>query len=385
MNRSQQHNPDETPHLPPEDIGDREELLSELSHEICRFETFFTRIKTEKIPIAGYLILVGTIALNLFYLVDYSWNYMIVWILASLYFYLLYPLLIPALIIISFLTGNRERKTEATPKMNRKEVIQIIQPRKNYSFIIRLAIRFFLLSIMPLTWGMVLFYSISLVFAIVLNRTGDIPGMTCLLISVQCLGIIIFYLNLWILKHHYFLISRLFLEAKYRLNRVKILLIAFLGTFTVLVATGATIILIVAMLLPGFTTSVFIAGSGLIDNRANTWILFILISMFVWMQYLQSVLSRKIPIRFGTDLLDRLKTARDALTLNQEKGHGTQATDEQGINTERIRSLLAEARIHTASRTKLAGLFPVYTIGVDLKELIRSWNEMERKRVFFWK
>ena len=211
MFSSQQQSPGEPPLLPPENTGDREELITALSHEINRVETFFTRIKTDKIPIAGYLILIVTLGLNLYYLVDFSWNYMIVWILGSLYFYLLYPLLIPALMVISFITGKREKKTPDSPKMTITSVNQIIQPRKNYKFIIRLGIRTFLFSIMPLTWGMVLLYSISLVFAIVLNRTGDIPGMTFLLISVQCLGIIIFYLNLWILKHHYFLKSLLYL------------------------------------------------------------------------------------------------------------------------------------------------------------------------------
>lgn len=378
----------EKPGFSPVNPIEKEELLTELSGEINRFETFFTRIKNERTPIAGYLAVIITLFLNLFYLDSYPRNYMVIWILGSLYFYLFYPFLIPVLMVINFLTGSREKKTPVISKADIIFQIKSLELKKNYFFVIRLAIRFFLLGLMPLTWGMVAIYSVSFIFAIVLRLIGQIPQMTFLLIFVQCLGIIIFYLNLWLLKRHYALISRLFLGAISRLNRVRLLLVLILGVLTVFIATCATIILIIAMLLPGYTTSMYIAGSELINNRANIWILYLLISMFVWMQFLQSILSRKIPIRFGTELLDRLKNVRNF--LNQDSSVPTVndpnfATGTSSMAWKDIRSLLAEARIHTASCTKIAGLFPVYIIGLDIGEIIRSWKEMDHTCMFCWK
>lgn len=357
---------------------EREELLTALSTEINRFETFFSRLVTVPVPLAGLLILAGSLILNLIILTRDPQSYLIIWILTSLYFYLIYPLIPLACMLAQALSRHETPTRTRLPPV--REIIRMIHPRKNAPFIIRLAVRFFLFGIMPLTWGMIAFYSLSLLFAFILSTSVTISFESLRLIAIQCLGIIIFYLNLWFLRRHYSLFTRVF-DAVSATKQAHFLAATAFAVLTILIATGVTIILIVAMLLPGYTTGVYAGDSELIENRTDILIPVLFLSMFIWMQHLQGALSRRIPIRFGSELLSRLTRTRDQLS-----GPGTVARgDTEPVTGEKARALLAEAAIHTTTMTRLLGLFPVFSIGVDIRELILRWKDLDHADVFAWR
>jgi hypothetical protein len=192
---------------------------------------------------------------------------------------------------------------------------------------------------------------------------------------VQCLGILIFYLDLAFLKKQFTFVARSFKRISSQ-NLKRYLVLAFLGIIVVIIGSCATIILLIAILLPGFTLGVYVDVTSLVENRANLWILVLLVSQFIWMQCLQSIMSRKLTRRFGIELLDRLKYARSLLTaedrVGPEKEENGMAPIADNIEEmeKKIKSLVIESRIHVVTRSHLAGLFPTYSIGINIKEIL---------------
>lgn len=358
------------------DPREEENLLSAVSAEIKHLDAVLLGIDTDGIPRVAYLALTGAIILNILCLVSSTGIYMVLWILASLYFYLSYPLLPLILFLVPFLLqrqGIPVKQVNLNPLISWVKSLHLI---RNHKIVLQLVIRFFLLSIMPMTSGMVLIYGLSLIFAVVLGVTGVIPDITSLLIVVQCLGILIFYLDLSFLKRQFTFFTQSLVVITHQ-NWMKYLLIGIIGILVVIIASCATVILLIAILLPGFTLGVYGDVTGFIQNRTNLWILLLLISQFIWMQYLQSIMSRRITRKFAADLSIRLKQGQALLTRERQLTTGDEDTgcpvraDNLQIVYKEVLSLLMESRIHTITRTHMAGLFPTYAIGVDVPEIFR--------------
>lgn len=364
-----------------------EDLISAVIEENNRLNDILIGIDTDQIPPLGYLAMAGAIILNLLCLVTSTGTYMVLWILASLYFYLSYPLLplvlflIPRLLQRRAVPVNREIQNQFISRIKTLHLI------KNHKIVLQLVIRFFILSIMPLTFGMVFIYGLSLIFAVILGTTGVIPSLTSLLIEVQCLGILIFYLDLSLLKRQFSFFTRTLVVIN-RQNWVRYLLMAIVGVLVVTIASFATVILLITIFLPGFTLGVYVDAAGFIQNRTNLWILLLLISQFIWMQYLQSILSRRIARSFGEDLSIRLKQAQLLLIRKSNNGAPDDGDNypEPSMSLQMVRkevlSLLIESRIHTITRSHMAGLFPTYSIGVDINEVFRIESLENLSEVF---
>ncbi|PKL59575.1 MAG: hypothetical protein CVV33_07120 [Methanomicrobiales archaeon HGW-Methanomicrobiales-4] len=353
-----------------------EDLISAVAEEIKNLRVVLEGIDIDLIPPVGYVAMAGAVILNLLCLVSNAGTYMVLWILASLYFYLSYPLLplilflIPHLLQRPVVPVNQDAREQFVSRIKTLHLI------KNHKIVLQLVIRFFILSIMPLTFGMVFIYGLSLFFAVILGGTGVIPSLTSLLIVVQCFGILIFYLDLSLLKRQFSFFTRTLVVIN-RQNWVRYLLMAIVGVLVVTITSFATIILLITIFLPGFTLGVYVDAAGFIQNRTNLWILLLLVSQFIWMQYLQSILSRRIASSFGKDLSSRLNQAQvllirkgDTRAANNEDSHPDDIVSTQMVRKE-ILSLLIESRIHTITRSHMAGLFPTYSIGVDIKEVFR--------------
>lgn len=350
-------------------------LCEALRAEYFRFDEILKGIDRERIGMTGFCALAGAVILNTACVIFNPQAYMILWILASLYFYLTYPLL-PLLLFAAQMTfGSKEKSAGECSREPILPMIKNLHLFKNRDIVIRLAIRFFIISIMPLTSGMALIYTISLIFAVILGIQTIIPPMTSLLIIIQCLGILILYLDLAYLKRQFTFVVRK-LNVSSEKNVIRYLIITILGIVVVGVASVAAIILLIAILLPGFTLGVFDDVTALTAYRTDAWIGILLISQFIWMQCLQSILSRRITRRFGMDLADRIRRAKNLLSCSPlfriEKTLPGIAKEAISDSLRRdILSLLFESRIHTISRTRLAGLFPTYAIGINIKELLR--------------
>jgi len=349
-------------------------LCEALRVEYSRFENILKEIAVERISNPGYYALAGAMILNIACVIFNPQAYMIIWILASLYFYLTYPLL--PLILFAGQMARESGKKSAGENVREPmlPMLKNLHLFKNRNIVIRLAIRFFIMGIMPLTSGMALIYSISLIFAVILGIHGIIPPNTSLLIIIQCLGILILYLDLTYLKKQCtFVVRKLNLSSEK--NIIRYLIITILGIIIVGVASVAAIILLIAILLPGFTLGVYDDVTALTAYRTDAWIGILLISQFIWMQCLQSVLSRRITRIFGMDLAGRIRRAEILLACpyllrDQRQIPPGKKTRTDDVYRE-VLSLLYESRIHAISRTRLAGLFPTYSIGINIKELLR--------------
>lgn len=367
---------------------DGKDIISGIHAEIMRLETVLLGIDSDRIPPAGYIALTIAIILNILCLMSSPGTYMVLWILASLYFYLTYPLLPLILILTPYILRRQGEPVKIVRPGPVIPWIQSLHLIRNHKILLQLIIRFFILSIMPLTSGMVLIYSLSLVFALILGVARMIPGQTSLLIVVQCLGILIFYLDLSYLKRQFSFFTQSLVVITNQ-NWVRYLLMGIVGVLVVIIASCAAIVLLIAILLPGFTLGIYVDVTGFIQNRANLWIVLILISQFIGMQYLQSILSRRIARNLGMDLSCQLKrvqvllTASGELSVSGNEGRGDPGVsgELQMVRKEAI-SLLAESRIHAITRTHMAGLFPTYAVGVDVNEIFRIQRLEELSGMF---
>ncbi len=356
-----------------ETFGDEAaDLKDAIADEKYRLQSLLEGINADRIQAAGYGALAVAVILNLFCLLDKPDSYMVLWILSSLYFYLIYPLIPLAFILIPGLfrktTEKREGRDPLLPWLKNLHLV------RNHRIVIQLAIRFFLLGIMPLTSGMVLIYSLSLVYAILLGAYGDIPLLTSLLIIVQCLGILIFYLDLSCLKRQFSFFTRslAFITSD---HWVRYLLMAIFGVLVVIIASCATIILLIAILMPGFTLGAYVDAASLIQERADIRILLLFMCQFIVMQYFQSVLSRRIARTLCSDQLVRIEEAEAMLAGS---GTGSVSPVSRDKLVEMVLPLVIESRIHGITRMHMGGLFPTYTIGLDIDEIfrIRSLEEL---------
>ncbi|MDD1728521.1 MAG: hypothetical protein LUQ50_05575 [Methanospirillum sp.] len=346
------------------------DLATAADGEIDRLHSLITGIDTDMIPPAGYGALASAFILNIVCLMVSTGTYLGLWIQASLYFYLIYPMFPLVLILLPSLF----RRKAATISGDSRDPLHIwiknLHLIRNRTIVLQLVIRFFILSIMPLTSGMVLIYSISLLFAIILGVTGSISPLTSLLIVIQCLGILILYLDLTYLKRQFsfFVRSMSVLSSE---HWIRYLLMGIGGVIVVAIASCATIILLIAILLPGITLGIYVDATNFIENRTSLWIIILWCSQFIVMQYMQSILSRRISRNICSELVSRLEVARDNLS------------DRSSMSASRVlRSLVLESRIHAITRSHMAGFFPTYIIGVDVGEILKVRGLQELSDMF---
>jgi len=343
------------------------ELISAIAIEKKRLQSLLGHINSDRIHEAGYGALAASVILNFVCLADSPGDYMVLWILSSLYFYLTYPLLPLVFILLPNLFRKKETKTRRDPLLPWLRNLHLIRNRR---IVLQLAIRFFILGIMPLTSGMVLIYSLSLVYGVFLGASGGLPLLTSLLIVVQCLGILIFYLDLSFLKRQFsFLIKSLALATPD--HWVRYLLVGIFGIVVVVIASVSAVILLIAILLPGFTLGVYVDAAGLVQNRSNVRILLLLICQFIIMQYFQSLLSRRIASNICTEQLSRLEQAEDVLNKAIPETGKSECLPVSQDALSAILPLVIESRIHGIVRMQMIGLFPTYTISVNINEILR--------------
>ncbi|MFH0966123.1 MAG: hypothetical protein V1862_00345 [Methanobacteriota archaeon] len=354
----------------------REEILSAIPAQISRLATIQSGIMNDLIPARSYVLLGLVGILNIWCIVATTGTYMVLWILASLYFYLTYPLL-PLLL---FPYHHIIKKGGSAIPHDRRQILDWVKHLHIFSEKktgVRLGIRFFVMSIVPLTAGVVLIYSLSLIFSLLLGSFHTIPYVTMYLITIQCLGILIFYLVVFFLRHHFYVLARS-LFGMNRDNWTGYLILGMVSVIFVIIGSLSVVIFLIAILLPGITLGIYVDVANFIEYRTNAWILLLLFSQFIAMQFLQSVLSRKVASDICDDLCIRLKKAEKLLvSIDTNQPH----PGDHHIKCQ-ARSVLVESRIHAITRYMMAGLFPTYSIGVNINELLQIRSISELKGMF---
>jgi hypothetical protein len=370
-------------------------IRTKLSEEIERLSTIKKDIKQVKIGMCAYTILAAAVLISLYNISQSTITFMVLWITASLYFYLLYPIL--PLILFPIHQYTKRKKISANNKPSGKKASDIINWAfrikiiKNRKIGIRLVIRFFLFSLLPLTAGIILIYCSSLIFSLILGYQHQLPGETALLIIIQCLGILLFYLEVFYLRHHLYSYAKSFYrhtkknpektESKQNIktyflkkNR-EILFIAIIGVLFLIIASILVIILLVAILLPGITLGIYVNVTEFVQVKTNIWIAGLIFSQIIFMQYLQSILSRRIAYSLCEDLITRLNGIFDNLPASKgEERENNYETDRELHIVPKAISLLTESKLHAINHRQMLGLFPTYSIGVDIPTLLNLEN-----------
>jgi hypothetical protein len=359
-------------------------VLSRIEEEIARLSKTKSGILQEKTGLASIAALAIAIILNIAGITTQTTTYMLLWISASLYFYLFYPMLpifiFPFRYILNIRGGHKEEKKKESVIIWAKKIHIIKNRRVGF----RLFLRFFILSLLPLTIGMLCIYFISMVYSIMLGYMGEIPADTAQLIFIQCIGIVLFYIEIFFFRHHLFNFTQ-YIRKQGGRNAKRVIILLVLGGFFVIIGSIVVILLLIAILLPGFTLASFINVSEFVKVRTNLWVVLLLASQVIIMQFLQHVLSLKIGRDMCDDLMIRLQKEKEKLSSGTHRTAKESRYDNRQTVIHQIKEpliLLKEIGLYAINRRKMFGLFPTYSIGINIPSLFNIQDLGELKEVF---
>jgi hypothetical protein len=187
--------PSDTTESPDTSPGSLKEAAQE---EINRLVLLRDTITHETMKRRSGAVLIGIILCNILLMWYYQSSYLFLWVASSLYFYLFYPMLPLALFpfrqAYQKMTGQAPRKTHDTSLFQWARDLKIFaNKRVGY----QLFLRFFLLSMIPITYGVFCIYGVSVLCTLIIAYTTNFFTSTVVLLLVQCLGIIIFYAEIF--------------------------------------------------------------------------------------------------------------------------------------------------------------------------------------------
>ncbi|MBN1166934.1 MAG: hypothetical protein JXA44_07360 [Methanospirillaceae archaeon] len=357
----------------------RDTILAEIDREYDRISQIKSIIIHEKLGWPAIVVLIIAILLNITGMITQTTTYMLLWISASLYFYIFYPMLPLFLFPFRFVWKQYRPSQAQREEEEKKESIvrwarnARIFSNKRVGF--RLFMRFFIISLIPLTIGMLCIYLFSMAYSLLLGYFQVIPDNTSQLILIQCLGIVLFYIEIFFFRHHLFNLTRYIRKQKGR-KRKELILLVILGLLFLIIGTVVIILLLIAILLPGFTLVSFINVSDFVKVRTNLWVLLLLITQIIIMQFLQNRLSLKVGRDMCDDLMNKLKEAREKVNSK------TDSFTHEPADREEIKeplALLRESKLYAINRRQMFRLFPTYSIGINLPALfsLRDLRELE--------
>jgi len=315
--------------------------------------------------VAGYLVLALAVGANLYALVRFGEGYMVLWIVASLYFYMFYPLL-PLVRAVALVLLHRGPTTDAAPQTPRSLVRSVREARllRFKRRLVAVAWNVFFLGAVSMTAGFLAIFSVDILFAVlagfVLDRLSD---LTALLVVVQSLGIILYYLQVYLLRPYSAAFAAMLVERLRGRRRGLPLLTrgVALGAIVFLVV----VLLVIALLLPGWTVDRVVPLTELQAVRFDVYVLILLASQLVIMQVFHRWLSRLIArpvLALSARALEREQRALRFL-VRTGAPHRLRRVD-------RATSLLAEVRLYRVDPVRLIGLYTLFLLGSDFLALL---------------
>jgi hypothetical protein len=346
-------------------------IQSELTEELSRIDRIRNTISRDSIPGSSYGILVVTILVNVLLFWHYRSVYLYLWVASSLYFYLFYPML--PLFLFPFRMVHQKISGEQPLPKNKGSMIEWAKNLQIFSHKrtgYQLFMRFFLYSMIPITYGVIGIYGISILFTLIIAYTTTFADETFLLILVQCLGIIAFYSEVFYFRGMG--ISQTHRMVKTRTAHHRRIVVAFaIAGSLIVISTILVFLMIIAMVMPAFTLTTFVNMIAFSYAGRNVSVIIVLFSQFIFMQYLQSILSRSFALDQITTLSNQLSNVQKM--LNDEKIQ----ISEQDVK--KIETRILESRLYAYNRRNMLGLFPTYSVGVNIPVLlsIKSLGSLE--------
>lgn len=229
----------------------------------------------------------------------------------------------------------------------------------------RLFINAFFMNSRTLTFGLGVLFSVDIAFTLIAWYAG-LPSDLTLFVIVQSAIIITFYVLIWKVEPFTTDFAAHIDLVKHHLSRDLpswFISLLFLTGFLIVVFIFLTTII----LLPGFTLSAFLTGSGLTELAHMFVPLGILaLSQYVIIRFIHGKNSRVMAERLMDYRETSLRELRDRLASGPLKS--AQGSEYRLFVTERI----LESRIYRIKKNALLGAFPVYVIDLDFSVLMDS-------------
>ncbi len=293
-------------------------------------------------------------------------DYAVYWITASLFLYVVNPFLflIPS-------SGAPAEGGTASPRARLMERFSGSGLAEHRWTIAKIFWNAFFINSQPLAPAFVAIYSLNILFALLRAQ-----GLTGWLIIFQSAAILVFYLAIAVFKPYTggFLESVMGIQdtvTKKIHRRVEPLWKVALPIG--LAAGVVAIVLIAAMLLPGFTLGVVwnseqtVSGVGLIP------VLFILASQIVLARYAQGAASRRLVRQLrvrkiellNKDVLAPLEAYRNRVVRGQPG-----VLEQFAQNFADIRAMFVSLKVYRMQSQDLAGLLPIHVVVPDLNLIL---------------
>jgi hypothetical protein len=343
----------------------RQEVLTEISCEEGMLRTLQEPRSHDKYGHVLSLALASLIIVLIFM----QNSIFIVWLIIAI---LLYSYNFIIMLIPTTTERIRPEDKDIAPVINRERTwlaFRLLLKKKKLAIEIGLTI--LLGGLVPLSLSFSIIFGMALFFAIYFGLLANIiAGHALLLILVQIAFIILFYLFMVFLEPQAQGITKIaitfrdkFDEARYKGRKEYLLLVlAMMGLITV-----AGVLVIGAMLLPGFILPSFFDDMALFPTVDITLILFVFVSQLVIMRHFQGIMSRWMAINLLKKRIERLKKE---VLLNLALLD--MAPDEVGMvaSLKYLKKKYYSIVIYDVIEQDIFGYSPIYFVGPRLRYVL---------------
>ena len=312
----------------------------------------------EKPRFLHYFILSSCILANIIFLLKVA-DYPAIFIAASFYLNMFY------FIILLIPTNFKWTGLSKIEIIRFHTWLRDVGVKSGTSRFTRLFINSFFMNSRALSLGIGLIFSVDILFAFFSYAFMNLPPVTTIIVISQSSIIILFYLIAWKIEPFSTEFERNVEQVRRRLTRENIPPWMVSAIFMTGILFAAFLFLTAIILLPGMTVTTFMSQSGL--NKLGYLILFITIlavSQYFLIRHIHGISSREMAARildFQEDSLKELNRIHDDLKIR---------TSHEREDWIRRTSLLLESRIYSVKEHSLLGIFPVYTVDIDVSVLM---------------
>jgi hypothetical protein len=227
----------------------------------------------------------------------------------------------------------------------------------------RLFINSFFMNSRALSLGIGLIFFVDILFALLSYAFRDLPLTTTIIVISQCSIIILFYLVVWKVEPFSIEFRRNIEQVRRRLSRENIPQWMVSAIFMTGILFAVFLFLTAIILLPGMTVTAFMSQSGL--NKLGYLLLFITIlavSQYFLIRHIHGTTSREMAARilnFQEESLHELSGINSEIVTGKERQDWS-----------RRAALLLESGFYSVKEHTLLGLFPVYTVDINIEALM---------------
>lgn len=355
--------------------ADRSDLVArlrgEVDAELTRVRGAARLVERDRIGRFGLFALLVAIGTNAWGFVRYGDRYMLMWVVASLYFYMFYWIL-PLVHGVALALLHREASGDKRPSPGPKRLIRSVKEARLLRFksrLIAVGWNVWFLGGVSMTAGYLAIFSIDLLYALIAGFVyRGLTVLTVVLIVAQSVGIILYYLAVYLLRPYSADFSA-WLSALMRGRRERreqghsgLAPTALLAALSFMLA----VLLVIAILFPGHTLDRILPVNQLRAVGYHLYLLVLLASQLAIMLVFHSWLSRSIarPVLASNERA----LAREARALRLLQRRGSPRRRLRRID--RAVSLLTETRLYRVTPIRLAGLYTLFLLGSDFLALL---------------